>query len=61
MGRELRRGCRHADGCERPGLQPPFKFTGTLDKLTLTIDKPKLTPEDIKLLKIAMHNNPTSE
>jgi hypothetical protein len=25
----------------------PFKLTGKLDKLTLTIDRPKLTPEDI--------------
>ncbi len=29
----------------------PFEFTGTLDKLTLTIDRPKLTPEDIKQLQ----------
>jgi hypothetical protein len=29
----------------------PFKFTGTLNKLTLTIDRPKLSPEDIKRLK----------
>jgi len=31
--------------------QVPFKFTGKLDKLTLTIDRPKLSPEDIKRLK----------
>ncbi len=30
--------------------QVPFKFTGTLDKLTLTIDRPQLTPADVKLL-----------
>ncbi len=41
--------------------QPPFRFTGTLDKLTLTIDRPKLSEEDIKKLKTAMHNNPASE
>jgi hypothetical protein len=41
--------------------QVPFKFTGKLDKLTLTIDRPKLSPEDIKKLKMAMHNNPASE
>jgi len=41
--------------------QPPFRFTGKLDKLTLTIDRPKLSPEDIKKLKTAMHNNPASE
>jgi arylsulfatase len=41
--------------------QPPFRFTGKLDKLTLTIDRPKLSPEDIKKLKMAMHANPASE
>lgn len=30
--------------------QVPFQFTGKLNKLTLTIDKPQLTPEDIKKL-----------
>ena len=30
--------------------QVPFAFTGKLDKLTLTIDRPKLTPEDEKKL-----------
>ncbi len=30
--------------------QVPFKFTGKLTKLTLTIDRPKLTPEDEKKL-----------
>jgi arylsulfatase len=39
----------------------PFKFTGKLDKLTLTIDRPKLSDEDIKKLKAAMHANPASE
>jgi arylsulfatase len=41
--------------------QPPFRFTGTLDKLTLTIDRPKLSPEDIKKLKMAIHANPASD
>ena len=31
--------------------QVPFKFTGKLNKLTLTIDRPQLTPEDIKQLE----------
>ena len=31
--------------------QVPFKFTGKLDKLTLSIDRPKLTPEDIRRLQ----------
>jgi arylsulfatase len=41
--------------------QPPFRFSGKLDKLTLTIDRPKLSPEDIKKLETAMHSNPASE
>ncbi len=41
--------------------QTPFRFTGKLDKLTLTINRPKLSPEDIKKLETAMHNNPASE
>ena len=31
----------------------PFKFTGKIDKLTIAIDRPKLTPEDVKKLKEA--------
>jgi len=41
--------------------QPPFRFTGKLNKLTLTIDRPKLSPEDIKKLETAMHNNSASD
>ncbi|WP_415408329.1 arylsulfatase [Sulfurovum sp. CS9] len=41
--------------------QTPFRFTGKLDKLTLTIDRPKLSKEDIKKLEDAMHSNPASE
>ena len=41
--------------------QVPFKFTGKLDKLMLTIDRPKLTPEDEKKLMEAQRNNKTSE
>ena len=39
----------------------PFRFTGNLAKLTLTIDRPKLTPEDEKRLMEAQRNNKTSE
>jgi len=31
--------------------QVPFNFTGKLNKVTLTIDRPKLSPEDIKKLE----------
>ncbi len=41
--------------------QVPFKFTGKLEKLTLKIDRPKLTPEDEKRLMQAQRNNRASE
>ena len=41
--------------------QTPFRFNGKIDKLTLTIDRPKLSPGDIEKLKAAMHANPASE
>ena len=41
--------------------QVPFRFTGKLDKLTLNIDRPKLTPEDEKRLSEAQRNNKSSE
>jgi arylsulfatase A-like enzyme len=41
--------------------QVPFRFTGKLDKLTLTIDRPTLTPEDEKRLMEAQRNNKASE
>jgi arylsulfatase len=33
--------------------QSPFTFTGKLKKITLKIDRPQLTPEDIQNLKEA--------
>jgi hypothetical protein len=41
--------------------QVPFKFTGKIDKITLSIDRPKLTPEDEKKLMEAQRNNKASE
>jgi hypothetical protein len=42
--------------------QVPFQFTGKLTKLTLTIDRPTLTPEDKKrLLQEGRRNNSASE
>jgi arylsulfatase len=41
--------------------QTPFRFTGKLDKLTLTINRPKLSKADIQKLETAMHNNPASD
>jgi arylsulfatase len=33
--------------------QVPFNFTGKIDKLTISVEPPKLTPDDIKKLKEA--------
>jgi hypothetical protein len=41
--------------------QVPFKFTGKLNKLTLKIDRPQLTPSDIEKLKQATRNNRAAE
>jgi arylsulfatase len=41
--------------------QVPFRFTGKLVKLSLTIDRPKLSPADIQKLKATQRNNRISE
>ena len=41
--------------------QVPFKFTGKIDRITLTIDRPQLSPADIQKLQQASRNNKTSE
>jgi hypothetical protein len=42
--------------------QVPFRFTGKLTKLTLTIDRPKLSPEDEQRLREeGQRNNRASE
>ena len=43
------------------GYEMPFTFTGKINKITLTIDRPKLSPEDIKKLEEARRNNKVSE
>ena len=40
-------------GVNDADYQPPFTFTGKLNKVTLTIDRPQLSPEDIKKLEAA--------
>jgi len=40
-------------GVDDADYQVPFKFTGKIDKITLTINRPKLSPQDIKKLKAA--------
>ena len=41
--------------------KPPFTFTGTLNKLTLKLDRPQLSPADIQKLQAAQRNNSSSE
>ncbi len=48
-------------GVDDKDYQTPFAFTGKLDKITLTVDRPKLTPEDEKKLMEAQRNNKASE
>ena len=40
-------------GIDDADYKPPFTFTGKLNKLTIKVDRPKLTPEDIKKLENA--------
>jgi arylsulfatase A-like enzyme len=39
----------------------PFPFNGKINKITLTIERPKLSPEDVKKLEQAQRNNKVSE
>jgi len=48
-------------GVNDADYSPPFTFTGTLNKLTVKIDRPQLSPDDIKKLEAAMRNNKASE
>jgi arylsulfatase A-like enzyme len=48
-------------GVDDGDYQTPFRFTGTLSKLTLTINRPQLTKEDMKKLQEMQHKNPASE
>ncbi len=48
-------------GVNDADYKPPFAFTGKLDKLTIKIDRPQLTPEDEKKLTEAARNNKASE
>ncbi len=41
--------------------QCPFPFTGKFSKITIKVDRPQLSPEDIKKLETAERNNRASE
>ena len=40
-------------GVNDEDYQPPFPFSGKLNKVTLSIDRPQLTPGNIKKLEAA--------
>ncbi|MEI6069510.1 MAG: arylsulfatase [Methylococcaceae bacterium] len=48
-------------GVNDADYQPPFALTAKLNKLTLKVDRPQLTPEDEKQLMEAQRNNKISE
>ncbi len=48
-------------GVDDADYQPPFPLTAKLNKLTVKIDRPQLSPEDLKKLEAAMRNNKASE
>jgi len=48
-------------GVNDADYKPPFALTAKLDKLTIKVDRPQLSPEDIKKLETAMRNNKVSE
>ncbi len=41
--------------------QVPFTFNGKIDKITLTLDRPQLSPEDIRKLEAAQREKKASE
>jgi arylsulfatase len=48
-------------GVDDKDYQTPFAFTGKIDKITLTIDRPMLSPDDIKKLEQAQRENKNSQ
>jgi len=48
-------------GVNDADYKPPFPLTAKLEKLTLKVNRPKLSPEDIKKLQAAQRNNKASE
>ncbi len=48
-------------GVNDADYHPPFPLTAKLNKLTIKVDRPQLSPEDIKKLVAAMRNNRVSQ
>jgi hypothetical protein len=48
-------------GVNDADYRPPFALTAKLNRLTIKVDRPQLSPEDIKKLQAAQRNNKLSE
>jgi arylsulfatase len=48
-------------GVNDADYQPPFPLTAKLNKLTIKVDRPQLSPEDIKQLQAAMQEKAKSD
>jgi len=48
-------------GINDADYKPPFALTAKLDKLTIKVDRPQLSPADIQKLEAAQRNNKSSE
>jgi arylsulfatase len=46
---------QHAD------YQIPFAFSGRIERITLSIDRPQLSPADIQMLQHAQRSKSTTE
>ena len=51
--RDLRRRRRYAHRGERPRLQVPFRFNGTIDKLTFKLGPTQLTENEERMIQEA--------
>ena len=41
-------------GVNDADYKPPFPLTAALDKLTITVDRPQLSPEEVKKLEAGL-------
>jgi arylsulfatase len=60
-GDSYRIGADTLTGVNDADYQPPFRFTGTLNKLSIKLNRPQLSAEDTKSLEAAMRTKAISE
>jgi hypothetical protein len=61
MGRKRRHRLRHAHGVNDADHKPPFALTANLNKLTVKVDRPQLSPEDVKKLEAVVTQKTTRD